>query len=979
MAAIVGALRADLSANWAQFRADLGKAGAALDGFSRKADRLGKNMQRVGAGMTAAFTAPMLAAGGVMLKVAGDFEAGMNRVQGATMATAGEFNAMKGLAAELGENTQFSATQAASAMETLAKNGLDVQSIMGGATDASLLLAAATDTDLKNAADIATDAMLQFKKEAGELGGVVDNITGTLFNSKFGIDDYRLALAQAGGVAGSLGVDFKEFNAVIAGTSSVFASGSDAGTSFKSFLTRLAPESERAKQLIKELGLEFFDANGQMKSMGAVAQELQDKLGNLRGKDLQETMTILFGRDAMRTALALMQQGEEGVNDLVAAIDEIKAADQAEARLKGFNGQMKLLLSSLQGLAIAIAESGLLEFMTQFIVKITEAIRWMAQMDPAMLRIITVGIALAGTLGPLALALGAVVKVGAVLLRSLGPMAAGLLGLGNSAAGAGAKFSRMGLAIGVAGAAMATWFLDKDGAYQKFWAARGRELGIYIAKLKYGSAEVEDALERIRRAELKAYAEEQANAARAQREADARRARAEELAAELERLSKETTEFGTESINFGDDASELDTLRESIYPVATALEQYEKDMKAATAAGIDGADAAEALSKKAYDAAGGFEAFAKYAGEVPAEIQKLVEADKALADSELSAEAQSFARDVEAIGSAVEKFGTVAVTPLEQAMERVDAQYAGYKDRILDLIDRNRELASESPAAAAALAELETQLGMLEGAYMDATAAARAQVEAQEHLRDLAAARAADDTQSVIRDLQEARGDNGFMSDRMKEIADNERRLAEMRRESVLQQIEYQIAIDEAKATGDEREMLRLQTLLGLEQQLFDEIEKTTGAQIEAAERLQDLYKNMTEEIADALTDMLTTWEFDLGGLARSLGRMATQSLVTPGINDMLSQGVQGLGGLINGGFGGFFAEGGTLNPGQWGIVGEDGPEIAYAGNRDLTISPGMGGSSMTVVQNIQTPDLAGFRSSERQIARQAKRSLGMN
>lgn len=38
--------------------------------------------------------------------------------------------------------------------------------------------------------------------------------------------------------------------------------------------------------------------------------------------------------------------------------------------------------------------------------------------------------------------------------------------------------------------------------------------------------------------------------------------------------------------------------------------------------------------------------------------------------------------------------------------------------------------------------------------------------------------------------------------------------------------------------------------------------------------------------------------------------------------------------------FGGFFADGGFIEPGQWGIVGENGPEIAFGGNTGKTIIP---------------------------------------
>ena len=68
--------------------------------------------------------------------------------------------------------------------------------------------------------------------------------------------------------------------------------------------------------------------------------------------------------------------------------------------------------------------------------------------------------------------------------------------------------------------------------------------------------------------------------------------------------------------------------------------------------------------------------------------------------------------------------------------------------------------------------------------------------------------------------------------------------------------------------------------------------------------------------------------------------------------------------------FGGFFAKGGTLQPGQWGIAGENGPEPIFAGNRPMNVTPNGGGESKYyITQNIMTPDVKGFRKSQAQIA----------
>lgn len=73
--------------------------------------------------------------------------------------------------------------------------------------------------------------------------------------------------------------------------------------------------------------------------------------------------------------------------------------------------------------------------------------------------------------------------------------------------------------------------------------------------------------------------------------------------------------------------------------------------------------------------------------------------------------------------------------------------------------------------------------------------------------------------------------------------------------------------------------------------------------------------------------------------------------------------GVGGLFGLLSKGFGGFFADGGTMAAGKWGIVGERGPEIISSGPRPVHVSPmsGGGGRGVQIVQNLHfEPGMSG-------------------
>ena len=453
MSTVVGNLRAILGLDSTSFQQGLNQATSRLQSA-------GKQMQSIGQSMSVAVSGPIVAFGGLSLRAAGNFEAAMNRVRAASGASADEMENLEALALKMGETTQFKASEAADAIEILAKNGLDASQILGGALEASMLLAAASGSDLAGAGDLATDVMLQFGKTAGEMTGLVDGMTGVLLTSKFGFDDYRLAIAQAGGVAGGLGVSFEDFNAAIAGTSSLFASGSDAGTSYKTFLQRLVPASNPAADAMRKLGLEFFNADGSMKSMAEVAQELQDGLEGLSDEARNDALSTIFGTDALRTAIGLAEQGAEGIERLKLTIGDASAEEQAAARMAGFNGEMLKLKSAIEALMIAIGNSGLLEWATKLTQQFTAFVLRIKDTNPEMLKMGVIIAGVAATLGPLLIGFG-------LLIQGLGPFIAIIKGVTLAAGAMGLPFAAAAVAIAAAAYAIydnwdtvGPWFAD---------------------------------------------------------------------------------------------------------------------------------------------------------------------------------------------------------------------------------------------------------------------------------------------------------------------------------------------------------------------------------------------------------------------------------------------------------------------------------------------------------------------------------------
>lgn len=401
----------------------------------KRMKRLGSQMQSVGRAMSFNISVPLALVGGAALKASADFEQGLSNMAAILRPTAREFDALRERAVELGKTTKFTARQAADGMEMLARNGLKAGQILGGAADATLNLAAAANADLAPAADVITDIMVNFNKEGADLKSVIDNIAGTLTNSKFDWEDYQMAVSQAAGAAGPLGMSFEDMNAALAATAPSFASGEEAGTSFKGFLLRLAPDGKEAQEMITKLGLSFFDAAGNLRSLAEIAEELRVKVGRLTKESQVEVLGALFGQRTIRTALRLMEEGAVGVERLTKAIGGVSAADMAAKRLDNFWGSVTLLKSALEAVGIAIGNSGLLSFARSLADGLAEIARDLATVNPALLRWGTVMVGLVAVLGPLILVMGLfATAIGAISLPITLTIAAIVLLAGTIAA-----------------------------------------------------------------------------------------------------------------------------------------------------------------------------------------------------------------------------------------------------------------------------------------------------------------------------------------------------------------------------------------------------------------------------------------------------------------------------------------------------------------------------------------------------------------
>ena len=245
-------VKVELKASVSDYIGKITAASKATKDFSKSAVDAGakhkQSFDKVGAGM-AITGAAIGAAVGLAVKSFADFDKELSNVRAVSGATAGQMDSLRSAALKAGADTKYSASEAAKAEAELAKVGISTSDILGGALTGSLNLAAAGNIDLASAAEISGQAMKIFNLHGKDVGHIADVLASGANKSAADVSTLGQALQQGGLVAAQTGLSLED----TVGTLSAFADNalqsSDAGTSLKTMLQRLTPQSDQAALL----------------------------------------------------------------------------------------------------------------------------------------------------------------------------------------------------------------------------------------------------------------------------------------------------------------------------------------------------------------------------------------------------------------------------------------------------------------------------------------------------------------------------------------------------------------------------------------------------------------------------------------------------------------------------------------------------------------------------------------------------------
>ena len=298
----------------------------------------GSKIKSILSTITAATATGAVAAGTAAINAGRSFEAGMSEVKAISGASRKDLEALTNKAKEMGATTKFSATQASGGLKYMAMAGWNSQQMIAGLPGV-MNLAAASGENLGTVSDIVTDALTAMGLKASDSAHFADVLATAASSSNTNVAMMGETFKYAAPVAGALGYNIEDLAQAIGLMGNAGIKSSQAGTSLRSILTRLAKPPKDCANAMEDYGISIKNSDGSMKSLMEVMENMRDSLQGLPKDEQSAAAAALGGQEAMSGLLAIVNASESDFNKLSKAIDNASGAAQDQADIMNDNLQ----------------------------------------------------------------------------------------------------------------------------------------------------------------------------------------------------------------------------------------------------------------------------------------------------------------------------------------------------------------------------------------------------------------------------------------------------------------------------------------------------------------------------------------------------------------------------------------------------------------------------------------------------------------
>lgn len=316
-------------------------------------------------GLTQAATGKLTELAKTSVGVGMSFQSSMSQVAATMGVGVDQIQSLTDKAKEMGSTTAFTATQAADALNYLALAGYDANKA-AEVLPSVLNLAAAGGMDLAYASDLVTKSMASLQIEATKQN--VDEFGNKLAvaasHAGATVSQLGEAILTVGGTAANLKGGTTELTTALGKLADVGYVGAEGGTHLRNIILSLQSPTDDATKLMEQLGLQVYDAQGNMRGLDDILTDLSGSLAGLTQGQKDSVINALFNKTDLAAVNGLLTAQGEQWESLAQQIDAAgeaagdsgAMAQMAETQLDNLQGSVTIMQSALEGLQLGIYE-----------------------------------------------------------------------------------------------------------------------------------------------------------------------------------------------------------------------------------------------------------------------------------------------------------------------------------------------------------------------------------------------------------------------------------------------------------------------------------------------------------------------------------------------------------------------------------------------------------------------------------------------
>lgn len=300
-----------------------------------------------------------------------------------------------------GAASSFSPTEAAQAQYALGSGGFDTNQIHA-ALGGTLQLAEAGKVELQDAAQIAVGTLNGFGLVAKEIGRVNDvflQATNATATSVQGLGETMKYVAP---VAKAYGATIEQTTAMTGLLGNANILDTQAGTSLRGIMTRLAAPPKEAQKALKSLNITTVDSKGNLREMADIMAEVNTKTKDMGSAKRLDIFKDIAGQEAISAFAVLVDQSVQidkttgkTVNNIKQLTKQLEGAKGAAARAAAIlkdnlAGDIENMGGAFQDLSIAVSNvmNSDLRALVKRITEIIDRVKNWVEANPELIRTI---------------------------------------------------------------------------------------------------------------------------------------------------------------------------------------------------------------------------------------------------------------------------------------------------------------------------------------------------------------------------------------------------------------------------------------------------------------------------------------------------------------------------------------------------------------------------------------------------------------